>query len=801
MNDIRFALRQLRRRPAFTATILLTLALGIGANTAVFSVINAILLAPLPYRQADRLVEVFQTMRDRDEGVLDLSVPTYLSLRERNRSFDDMAAFERNAVTLTGTGDPMRISCFSVSPHFWDVLGVSAGKGRLFKTDQDRPGENAVVVLDYGFWRGRFNGDERVIGQSIQLDQRSFTVVGILPEDFRFHAPPRYPRVDAFVPLDEQAAAKAPRDSGGFEVIGRLKPGITPAAAREDLERVSAGLAKDYREYEGLKWVPQSLSQVLFGEVRPALMIVLAAVGCVLLVACVNVAGLLLVWHLRRRAEIHVRMALGASRFRLLRQFIAECFLLTLVGAGLGLLLAQGTTRFLADFIPRYIPVGGTVGLNGRVLLFALGTSLVTSLVFGAVMALPRRGPDLSQGLAEGGSRLTGGRSVRRLQRGLVVAELSIAFVLTICAVLLVQTFAGLMAVDPGFNPRHLLATRIELPAGKADQGRAATFFADLRQEIQRLPGVEGVTIGSSLPMRGPHSGTYFDLPGRPLPDGQHRAEFVQVVSPGYFEVMGTPLETGRDFAETDRGEAPLVIIVNRLFAQKYWPGEDPLGKRIMRFGRSWEVIGVASEIREFELLGEVPPVPPLIYFAHAQDPRRGMQVFVRTAGSPAALTAALRREISRLDPNLPVGTVVSMEQVLTESVWSRRALAILTCGFGVLALVLAVTGVYAHIAYAVTQRTREFGIRVALGAGRRDLVASVLRDGLKMTLLSIVIGLAAAAGTTRLIAGTLYGVSPLDPATFLGGALVTIAVAVLACWIPARRASRVDPIRTLREE
>ncbi|MFZ0428551.1 MAG: ABC transporter permease, partial [Acidobacteriota bacterium] len=656
-------------------------------------------------------------------------------------------------------------------------------------------------VLDYGFWRGRFNGDERIIGQSIRLDQRAFTVVGILPEDFRFHAPPRYPRVDAFIPLIEQEAAKAPRDSGGFEVIGRLKPGVTLAEARDDLARVSASLARDYREYEGLRWVPHSLDQVLFGEVRPALMIVLAAVGCVLLVACVNVAGLLLVWHLRRRAEIHVRMALGASRSRLVRQFITESLLLTLGGAGLGLLLAEWATRFLGGLIPRYIPVGGSLDVNGRVLLFALGTSLVTGLVFGAAMALPRRSSDLSQGLAEAGSRLTGGRGTRRLQRGLVIAELSVAFVLTICAVLLVQTFTGLMAVDPGFNPRHLLTTRIELPPGRADGGRAAAFFAELRQEIQRLPGVEGVTIGSSLPMRGPHSGTYFDLPDRPLPNGQHRVEFVQVVSPGYFEVMGTPLQSGRDFSDTDQGETPPVVIVNRFFAQKYWPGEDPLEKRIMRFGRDWEVVGVAGDIREFELLGEVPPVAPLVYFPHTQDPRRGMQVLVRSAGSPATLMAAVRREVSRLDPNLPVGAVVSMEQILTESVWSRRTLAILTCGFGVLVLVLAVTGVYAHIAYAVTQRTREFGIRVALGAGRRDLVASVLRDGLEMTLLSIVIGLAAASATTRLIAGTLYGVGPLDPATFLGAALVTIAVAVLACWIPARRASRVDPMRTLREE
>lgn len=439
--------------------------------------------------------------------------------------------------------------------------------------------------------------------------------------------------------------------------------------------------------------------------------------------------------------------------------------------------------------------------MNGRVLLFALGTSLITGLVFGAAMALPRRSSDLSQGLAEAGSRLTGGRSTRRLQRGLVIAELSIAFVLTICAVLLVQTFTGLMAVDPGFNPRHLLATSIQLPAGKADPGRASAFFADLRREIRGLPGVQGVAIGSSLPMRGPHSGTYFDLPDRLLPNGQHRAEFVQVVCPGYFEVMGTPLQSGRDFADSDQGETPGVVIVNRLFARKYWPEEDPLGKHILAWGQSWEVIGIAGDIREFELLGEVPPVPPLIYFSHAQDPRRSMQVLVRTTASPAALTAALRREVSRLDPDLPVGAFVSLEQVLTESVWSRRTLAILTCGFGILALVLAVTGVYAHIAYAVTQRTREFGIRAALGAGRRALFRSVLRDGLGMTLLSLVVGLAAAAVTTRWIADTLYGVSPLDPATFLGASLITMAVAVLACWIPARRASRIDPIRTLREE
>jgi predicted permease len=798
-NDVKYGLRMLARSPGFAAVALLTLALGIGANTAVFSVISAILLAPLPYERPDRLVQVYETMKNHEEGVLDMSLPTYLDLRQRNRSFDDLAAFQRDTANLTGQGEPEQIACFVVSPHFWKVLGVSIAQGRPFTREDDQPGKNAVVILDHGLWQRRFNEDPGVIGKTIRLDQRPVTVVGVLPKDFRFHAPPRFPRVDAFVPLVEQDAVKAPRNSGGFSVIGRLKPGVTLAQAREDLSRVAAGMARDYREYEGTKWVPRSLEEVLFGEVRPALAIVLAAVGCVLLVACVNVAGLLLVWHLRRRPEICARMALGAGPGRVARQFVTESLLLTLAGAGLGLLLAHGAVRFIAGLVPSSTPVGGRIGVDARVLLFTGGTAVVTALVFGTLLAVPWAARDLCRGLVEAGSRLTGGREVRRVQKGLVIAEIGAAFALTVCAGLMVRTFAGLLAVDPGFNPQHVLATGIQLPDAKAN--KAQSFFRDLTERVGRLPGVRAAAVASSLPMRGPHSGTYFDIPGRPTPPGQRLIEYIQIISLDYFRVMGTPLRAGRGFSDTDRADTSGVVIVNQSFVRKYWPNEDPLGQRLLAYNRNWEVIGVVGDIREFGLLGEVDPVQPLIYFSHAQYQRPDMRLVVCVAGSPVAVIEAVRREIYRLDPDQPMSGFVTMDQILTESVWSRRTMAILMSGFGILAFVLAVTGVYGVVAYTVTQRTGEFGIRLALGAQRTDVFASVLREGLKTILPGMVLGLTAAAIASRLIADKLYGVGPLDPTTFTGAALVMSAVAILACCLPARKAARTDPIKALRAE
>jgi putative ABC transport system permease protein len=796
-QDIRYGLRMLARSPGFTAVALLTLALGIGANTAVFSVINAILLTPLPYQQPGQLVQIYQTMRNREEGVLDMSLPTYLDLRQRSRSFQDMAAFRRDTANLTGAGDPEQIACFAVSPHFWDVLGVSAAIGRSFTPEEAPPGRSGVVVLDHAFWQRRFGGDPAIVGKTIQLDRGLFTVTGILPKSFRFHAPPRYPRVDAFVPLVEQEAASAPRDSGGFNVIGRLKPGVALAQAREDLSRVAATMVRDYREYEGTKWVPRALDEVLFGEVRPALTVVLAGVGCVLLVACVNVAGLLMVWHLRRRSEISIRKALGAGHWRVARQFITECLLLTLAGAGLGLLLAEGIIRFMVSLIPSSTPVGGHIGVDARVLLFAAGTALVTGVLFGVLLSIPRADRALHQALAEAGTRLTGNRGAQRIQRGLVIAEIGAAFVLTICAMLLVQTFAGLLAVDPGFDPQDVLATSIQLPRAKAND--AYPFFANLTERVGRLPGVQAAAVASSLPMRGPHSGTYFDIPGRSTPPGQRLIEYIQVVSPDYFRVVGTPLHAGRCFDGTERADTSGVVIVNRSFAHKYWPDEDPLGKHITAYNRDWQVVGIIGDIREFGLLGEVNPVQPLIYFTHAQYPRPDMQLVVRAVGSTAMVIEAVRREVFGLDPDQPVGDFAAMSQILAESVWSRRTMAILMSGFGILAFVLAVTGVYGLITYTVSQRTSEFGIRIALGAQRGEVFTSVLRDGLKTILPGMALGLVGAAMATHLIAGKLYGVSPLDPATFIGAVLIMAVVAILACCIPACKAARIDPMVALR--
>jgi predicted permease len=799
INDIEYGIRQLLRSPGFACTVVIILALGIGANTAVFSIINAILLAPLPYEQPDRLVQVFQTMRNQDEGVLDMSLATYLDLKERNRTFEDMAAFFRDSATLTGDGNAQRINCFAVSSHFLDVLGVTVSKGRSFALEDGQPGKDSVTILDHGLWQGRFMSDPDIVGKTIQLNERPVTVVGILPMDFRFHAPPKYPRVDAFVPLVEREAASAPRDSGGFNVIGRLKPGVTLAQARGDMSDVSAAMAQDYHEYEGTKWVPRDLDEVLFGEVRPALMIVLGTVSCVLLMTCVNVGGLLLMWLHRRRPEICLRVSLGASRMRLLRQFVTESLLLTGLGAGLGLLLACGAIRISVGLIPRHTPMGSTVGISAMVLWFTLGVALAIGLILGAVLSLGRFGSNLYEGLAKAGIRSTGGIHTRRLQHILVLAQVSMAFLLMICAGLMVRTFMILVAIDPGFNPKSVSAVSIQLPPAKADQ--AGRFFEELIRRVERLPGVQNVAVVKSLPMRGPHSGAYFSIAGQPTRPDKPLIEYTQAVSPDYFQVMETPLLQGRHFTVTDRTGAPLVVIINQSFARKYWPEEDPLGKHLQVYGNDWQIVGIVKDIRKFSLLGETDPVMPLIYFAHTQDPRPEMYLVFRSAFAPTDLTSRIRREVSNLDQNIPMGELINMQQIVTESVWSRRTMALLISTFGGLAFALAIAGVYGLIAYAVTRRTGEIGIRMALGAQRKDIFISVIRDGLKPVLIGLGIGLVGAPIVTRLIATKLYGVSALDPVTYIIVAIAMTAVAVVACCLPACKAAMVDPMEALRYE
>lgn len=800
LQDLRYALRQLQKSPAFTAAVVAILALGIGATSAVFTVINAILLEPLPYKQPDRLVQIYESMRGSQEGGLNMSAATYRDLRQRNRSFQDMAAFQQDTINLTGSGDPEQIACFSVSPHFFDVLGVSVVNGRSFAREEGQPGRNTVVLLDYGLWQRRFNSDPALIGKTIELNQHPFTVIGILPENFKFYGPPRYPRVDVFIPLAEEQAATAPRDSGGFNVIGRLGTGITLTQAREDLLRVGATMTQEHREYLGIKWVPQSLDDVFFGEVRPALKIVGGAAACVFLVSCINVAGLLLVWRLRRQPEICVRMALGAGRWRVARQFLTESLLLSMAGAGAGLVLAQASFRFLASMIPTATPIGGQIAIEHRMLLFTLCVAIVTTLLLSAVFAIPRLGRDLHQGLLETGTRVAGRGRTRRLQNTLVIAEIGVAFILTTCAGLMVRTFTGLLAVDPGFHPRNVLAAGIQLPNGKTGRG-ASLFFDNLTQRVRLLPGVQAVAVASSLPIRGPHSGAYFDVADRPAASGQRLIEFIQVISPDYFKAMGASLREGRSFDDSIKLDSPGVIIVNQSFARKYWPKEDPLGKHIKAYNQDWQVIGVANDIREFAQFDKIQPVVPLIYFPHAQNPRPDMRLIVRTTGISTALVNALRQEVFRLDKDQPVGKFVSLQEVVIESIWSRRVMAILMSGFGVLAFLLAIVGIYGLIAYTVAQRWSEFGIHLAMGAKRADLFAIVLQDGLKTTLAGIGLGIAGALLATQLIANKLYGVGPLDPATFLAATLSMVAIATLACIVPARHIARLDPMIALRHE
>ncbi|HEX6057835.1 MAG TPA: ABC transporter permease [Gemmatimonadaceae bacterium] len=803
-QDLRYGLRHLVRSPAFTLAAVVTIALGIGANTAIFSVVNAVLLRPLPYPAPDRLVSIRETS---DRGEMVLSPPNLEDFRAQRALFESMAGTYNTYLALTGEGDAEQLVGAAATEDFFRVLATPPLVGRGFRAEDAREGAPPVVVLREDLWRRRFGADPAIVGRAVQLDGVARTVVGVMP------ASVDYPDVatELWIPLgfsEEELATQ--RGAHYLDAIARLAPGVTVDQADAGLRAVAARLAAEHPRTNGDESATaRSLRDALVGDIRPALLVMLGAVGFVLLIACANVASLLLTRAVGRGRELAIRTALGAGRGRIARQLLVESVLLAALGGILGLLLAAWGVDALGTLRPEDVPLVGDVRLDRTVLLFTLGVTLLSAVVFGLVPAVQAaRRIELGSGLREGTAGAVGARGAQRTRSVLVVAEIALALVLLAGAGLLVRSFDRLLRVDPGFDPAGVLTFSVSLPDAKYDTTRARAYVAALTERLQELPGVTAVGAASILPLSGSSYGiSLTSVDGRAIEDGPDAPSVqVRLVTPGYLHAMGMPLRRGRDLGPSDRPGAPHVLLANEAAARLLWPGEDAVGRSLVlgtRFGfggdrAGGEVVGIVGDVREMRVSREALPT---VYLPHAQWPVGFVGVALRADGDPEPLVAAAREHAAALDADVPVVEVLTMEQRLAGSVARQRFYMLLLAVFAVAAAALAAIGIYGVMAFGVAQRTREIGIRVALGARPGDVARLVVRAGLLLAVTGVVLGLAGALALTRLLEGLLYGVEPSDPATLAAASLLLLAVAALAALLPARRAAGVDPMQALRTE
>jgi len=799
VKDLRYALRTLRQGLGFTLIAVVTLALGIGATTAIFTLVKSVLLEPLPYPEPERLVVVMENNLEAGFSRFSISPPDFQDFRDQNRVFETIAVFRGENFNLTGEERAERLQGSLVSREYFRVMGVEPVLGRAFLPEEDKPGAPPVVVLNHGLWQRRFGGDRDVLGRPLLLDGESYTVVGVMPSQFS-------PNRELFVPLALDYAAG---NRGNHFLIGmaRLRPGVTPDEAQADLAAIAARLQEAYPDTNtGWGAVVDPLHELLVEDVRAALWILLAAVALVLLVGCANIANLLLARMALRDREVALRTALGAGRGRLLRQFLTENLVLALLGGLLGTALAFGITRTLVAVYADSIPRAESVALDAGVLLFALILSAATSLIFGLAPAWHASRPNLVASLKEGAGTQAGGTRRGFVRAALVFAEVAVALVLLIGAGLLIRSFERLLDVDPGFEPAGALTMELSLPEAKySEPARRVVFFRQLLERATSLPGVEQAATVFPMPLTGSGYMLVFFVEGRPIPQpNQEPVGHIRVASPGYFRTMGIPLLRGRDFTAHDDADAPRVVLLNQRAVERYWGDQDPIGQRITFSTPDGDdtvwatVIGVVGDVHHEALNVETEPE---IYRANYQVPTSGAILILRTATDPASLAAPLRSEVAALDPDLPLFNVRTLQELVDTSVAEPRFNASLLSLFAGLALLLAALGVYGLISYSVTQRVREVGVRLALGASRSHVLGLILRQGMLPVVIGVVAGLILALILTRLLASLVYGVSTLDPATFTTIPLLLAAVAAIACSIPALRATRVDPMAVLREE
>jgi putative ABC transport system permease protein len=806
LEDMRFGLRLLRKNPGFTLVAILTLALGIGANAAVFSVVYAVLLRPLPYKDPASLLVLHETTPK--VGDVSVSFPNFIDWRAASRTFRQMAAVQAVDFNLAGVTQPENISGDAVSPNFLSMMGVRPFLGRDFDASEEKPGTAAVLLLSYSLWQSHLGGDPNAVGKTLTLDGRSFTIVGVLPPNYR-----SLDTTDVMLPIgvwatDNSGAIKERGERGDMVVIGRLAAGAGFGQARAEMEGIAARLAIEYpgsNDQFSVKLQP--IRQAFVGDMKTAILVLFGAVLFVLLIACANVANLFLVRGASRTKEIALRIAFGASRGRIIRQMLTESLILACFGGVVGVGLALGGIRGMARLIPGDMLSGATVNLNGAVLLFVAGVVALAAFIFGLAPALHSTKPDVQSELKEGGRSSGGGVAQNRLRGALAVAEISLALVLLIGAGLMMKSLYRLLEVDPGFRPERVLTMGMDLRAQQYSEDPAVlNFWQQLIDRVSALPGVQSAAVGTVIPLTDSHSRSDVTIEGMALPTpGNFPHPDVHIVSPGYITALGIPLLRGRTFTDQDNEKAPLAGMINAMVARRFFPNEDPIGKRFM-FGHPsaanppkwYTVVGVVSDTR---LYGLANPARLEVYVPFRQNPRNSMALVVKSGADPASLTSAIRDAVQSIDKDQPVFAVSTMQELVSNSVATRRMTLVLLGMFSGLALVLGAIGIYGVISYSVAQRTHEIGIRMALGAPRADVFRLVVGEGLKLAGVGITIGIAAAFGLARLLSSLLYGISATDFETFLGVAVLLALVALVACYVPARRAMRVDPTVALRYE
>ncbi|HEY2470811.1 MAG TPA: ABC transporter permease [Terracidiphilus sp.] len=807
-QDLRSAARRLRRSPGFTGTTVLIVAIGIGATTAIFSLVDAVLLRPLPFPEPDRLVWISQQDHSVPGTVPEaLSYPDYFDWRAQNHTLEGIASYIGGTATMELKGESQRLDVDTVSANFFDVLRVAPILGRDFAWDEERPG-NRTVMLSYSFWQQELGSANDIVGRSIRMDGYNYTVAGVMPREFRF--PLDNPAPVLWKSLADDADGKNPAtQQRGFDVlgtIGRLRPGVTVAQARADLSVIAGNLSRQYpdnnKQYSSALVEPEL--EHLTGDTRPAFRLLFGAVSLVLLLVCANIAGLQLARGSRRSAEFALRTAIGATRAVIIRQLLLESMLLSVCGGAAGIALAYGLIRAMLKLVPVEIPRMHGAGIDANVLLFVLVASLLTGLLFGMFPAwrLSRSAP--ASALREGSRSVAGGRAQLRLHNGLVVAQTAIGMLLLIGAGLLMRSFVQILRVDPGFDARHVLTSRVGVPFElKHDQHYL--FYQQLLGRISAIPGVQSASTGWPLPMSSSAATVSFNIQGRPVAKGDEPSEALGVAMPGYFETMRIPLIAGRSFDARDGLTGPPTIIISQAFAKKYFPGENPIGKHIqVRVGDDVfehpirEVVGVIADIKSKRLTADA---SPQYYLPYAQAVITNPYLVVRTDGDPLAIQTAIRSAVHDLDKSLPVYQVSTMEDYLSNSAAQPRFQTFLLACFAGIALVLAAIGLYGLLSYMVAQRTLEIGVRMALGAQRADVLGMIVRRGLILAVVGVGLGIAAFAMLTRLIAGMLFQVHPTDPLTLAATATLLLAVSFVASSLPAYRAARMDPMRILHEQ
>jgi putative ABC transport system permease protein len=804
-QDLRYGLRTLAKNPAFTSIAIVALALGIGANSAIFSVVDAVLLRPLPFKKPEQLVMLWENATHLGFPKNTPSPANFLDWQKQAGAFTGMAAMVERSFNLTGVGEPERLDGRRVSANLFDLLGVRAVLGRTFVPDDDRPGSH-VVLLSYSLWQRRFGSDPNVIGRALALNGESYTVIGIMP---RFVQLPGFANRNdqLWLPIAFPPEEAAQRGNHFLEVIARMKPGITLKQAQAEMETIAARLAQQYPDYNtrlGAVVVP--LHEEVVGDIKPALLILLGAVGFVLLIACANVANLLLARAAVRQKEIALRLALGASRSRLTRQFLTESVLLAMFGAGLGLLLALGGIRILKTFIPATISQVQTINIDARVLIFTGLVAVLTGIAFGLAPALQASHLNLNDTLKEGGRDAGGGRKGNRLRGLLVIGEVAVSFVLLIGAGLLINSFFHLRNLEPGFRADHLLTMKVDLSEVKyPDRERRAAFFDEVIRRVRALPGVQSAAVAGNLPLTYNGDSMNISVEGVPDPPPDQRPDVIfRAIGPGYFSTMGISIIRGRDFTDQDKADSKNVVVISEKNAQHFWPGQDPIGRRL-RPGSStsntpWrEVIGIVKDVRQNDFIA---PPKMQMYFTYRQLKDLAPNALViRTSIEPLSLAASARDAIWSVDKDQTVADIDTMEHIVAEAVARQRFSMLLLGLFATLALLLASVGIYGVMTYSVAQRTHEIGIRIALGARRADVLQMTIKQGLRLVGAGMILGLAAAFILTRVLESLLFGISATDPVTFFGISLVLLAVAILASYIPALRATKVDPIIALRAQ